>query len=367
MALTKIKLDILSAGLGNVYRGFEISATVWHHELLKSKNLRTRLLSGGSVKASKSVFCIGRTSKWSQFLKRLKLLNDGVKLEQFSFALGVAMVYLINKPDVVWTQEITVARTLKKIRKTLGLDFKIIFCDGAPVGYANAGQFDALVVLHEAAYLEALSKGADPEFTICIPHLCLSPELSLSKTEARAQLGLPLDKTIVLSVAAWNRNHKRIDYILEEARSFEDEYVFLFCGQPEKESDELKQFAADHHIPAIWKTYSQQELSIAYQAADIFVLASLNEGLGAVLIEAGLHGLPIICHPHDGGVFVLGASYSGLTDLSTPGRLQTHLRYFETLDRKQLGDATREAVASKFDKAKWKHTFESFVLKIYGN
>ncbi len=365
--MQKVKIDFLSAGLGNVYRGFEISALVWYSELKNSGTLQARLMSGGTHENSEQIFCIGRNSRLSNHLRKFKLLNDGVKLEQLSFALTLFLKYLNDKPDVVWTQEITVAKTLKRIRNLFGLNYKIFFCDGAPVGYKEASQFDALILLHKAAYTGAINQGADPNRTIYIPHLCLPPKSFISKTDARAKLGLPLDKKIVLSVAAWNRSHKRIDYILEEVKGFGDDYCFLFCGQPEKESAELQDLAREYKIPAIWKTYSQADLSIAYQAADIFVLASLNEGLGAVLIEAGLHKLPIICHHHDGGEFVLGENHEGLHDLSQQGNLKNAIvRLFQT-DFEAKGISFQNDILEKFDVPTWKNIFEEYVLKIYSS
>jgi len=57
-----------------------------------------------------------------------------------------------------------------------------------------------------------------------------------------------------------------------------------------------------------------------YRAADIFVLASLQEGFGRVYLEALMHGLPVIAHGHPVMEYVLGGlGYLG--DLSRRGEL----------------------------------------------
>jgi glycosyltransferase involved in cell wall biosynthesis len=64
----------------------------------------------------------------------------------------------------------------------------------------------------------------------------------------------------------------------------------------------------------------------AYAAADWFVLPSLSEGLGAVLIEAAAAGLGVYAHQMPPAAFILGADYPGLIDMGKPGELAERLR-----------------------------------------
>ncbi len=79
------------------------------------------------------------------------------------------------------------------------------------------------------------------------------------------------------------------------------------------------------------------ELADYYRAADLFVLASLQEGFGRVFLEALVHGLPVIAHDHPVMRFVLG-SEGTFGDLSKPGGLAT-------LIREKLGGEDSEADA----------------------
>jgi len=49
-----------------------------------------------------------------------------------------------------------------------------------------------------------------------------------------------------------------------------------------------------------------EQVSNYYQAADCFVLASLQEGFGRVYLEALMHGLPVIAHRHPVIEYVVG-------------------------------------------------------------
>jgi glycosyltransferase involved in cell wall biosynthesis len=55
-----------------------------------------------------------------------------------------------------------------------------------------------------------------------------------------------------------------------------------------------------------WLTLTPENVHRALYISDVFVLPSLSEGLPNALIEAVLAGLPVICHPHPGGKYILG-------------------------------------------------------------
>jgi glycosyltransferase involved in cell wall biosynthesis len=73
-----------------------------------------------------------------------------------------------------------------------------------------------------------------------------------------------------------------------------------------------------------WLTLSHEDVHGALYLSDVFVLPSLTEGLPNALVEAVLAGLPVICHPHPGGRYILRDDQS-LVDLSVPGALANRL------------------------------------------
>jgi 1,2-diacylglycerol 3-alpha-glucosyltransferase len=362
-----IKIAFLSAGLGNISRGFEISCCTWFDEVKSITDLDARLFSGGKIKTATHVWNWSRNGFVASFLRYFKLINDGCRLEQITFSFGFLFHLVFYSPHVIWLQEATLGNMLLKFRRIFGFKYELIFCDGAPVGHNFAKRFDYLVFLHQYALDDAISDGVDPNRCCVIPHLSLNADSSLDKHAARFKMNIAEDKFVIICVAAWNKHHKRIDYLLKEIASIESKKVMLLlCGQPEIDSDLLKKDATELGIDIQWHTLSQAELTNAYVASDLFVLPSLNEALGAVLIEAGLHGLPVICHPHQAGKFIFGKDYSGLTDLSEKGNLTKKILEFTNAGNiEDEGYKTKEIVSRKFNRQNLTADFVNYIKYIY--
>src|SRR5207248_1798095 len=137
-----------------------------------------------------------------------------------------------------------------------------------------------------------------------------SPRLpsEAERADLRRRLGLPTDRRIVMSAGAVNRQ-KRIDYLIDEVASLPDARPFLLItGQTEAETPALRRRALErlgsegHDI----RTVAPGAMPDHYRASDAFVLASLWESFGRVLVEAQSHGLPCLAHAHPVMEWVLG-------------------------------------------------------------
>ena len=372
----ELKIAFLSAGLGNIFRGFEISTSTWYNHIKLQKQISAKLFSGGKFPGASRIWNLPRNGKVAQILRITGVIHDGCRLEQLTYSFGFLLQLLVYKPDIIWLQEATLAKMLLKFRKAFKLKYRLMFCDGAPVGHDFAKQFDYQIYLHQFALQEALVAGTAAERCAVIPHICKEPDYAYTKSEARNALGVHERQFVLLCVAAWNIHHKRINYLLEEMANGLNDVLLLLCGQPENETPYLKRLAAELHINVRWHTFNQDDLGKAYRAADLFVLPSLNEGLGAVLVEAGLHGLPIICHPHKAAQFILGNEYSGFVDLSVKGNLYKKIKdctvvngiNIESAQMNRLsieGERTRRIVVEKFASKKLIQDFIDFLNKTY--
>jgi glycosyltransferase involved in cell wall biosynthesis len=364
-----VKIAFISAGLGNISRGFEISSCTWFHEIKKEENIKPRLFSGGKYKSATKVWNFPRNGHVASLLRAFKLIGDGCRLEQLTFSFGFLIHLIFYTPHVIWLQEATLANMLLKFRKLFKFKYRVMFCDGAPIGHHFAKRFDYLIFLHQYAMNDAICDGVDPDRCCIIPHLSYAADSKLNKPKARNILKISNDKFVIICVAAWNMHHKRIHYLLNEIAAIHSTGVMLIlCGQPEQETAHLKSEAARLRIDVQWHTLSQQELTIAYSASDLFVLPSLNEALGVVLIEAGIHGLPVICHPHQAGKFIFGENYSGLTNLAEQGNLSKKIdSLISSGAYKSEGLKTERIVSKRFDRQKLTGDFVSFIDHVFQN
>jgi glycosyltransferase involved in cell wall biosynthesis len=170
-----------------------------------------------------------------------------------------------------------------------------------------------------------------------------------SRRELRRKLGLPLDRPIILSVGWITAQQKRMDYLVDEVARLVSAVVAGVSPAKVKELQpaRLPPQVRDQSIPFLvmlgaMDEHSKPVLDLAraklgeenftarsvphdqvtnyYRAADLFALASLQEGFGRVFLEALIYGLPVIAHDHPVMRFVLGAE-GIFGDLSKEGAL----------------------------------------------
>lgn len=124
----------------------------------------------------------------------------------------------------------------------------------------------------------------------------------LSRTSARHKLNLPPDVPVLISVGGLveRKGFHRVIACLPSLRSKFCGIRYLVVGGPGPEgdwSDVLRQQVAQlglEHTVTFLGVVSPAELKVALSAADIFVLATRNEGWANVFLEAMACGLPVI-------------------------------------------------------------------------
>jgi glycosyltransferase involved in cell wall biosynthesis len=330
---TPIKLALISCGLGRVQRGFEITTSRWQAAISSDKRLDLKVFSGGAFPDAERVWNIPRNSLLDSPLGVFNILNEKRfwelcnRVEQASFGIGLFPRLLSWKPDVIWTKELPLGRLLLAIRKMFGLKYKIIFAQGGGLEPASYKDFDLIQHLYPDSYREAARFGIGEHKMLLLPN-CVSYETPPeSREQLRRNFGFRDNDWIVICVAAWNRYQKRLDYLIEEVAALGDpDAKLLLCGHPEAETRSLKALAAQKLGKNVrWFTLAPEDVHRALYLSDVFVLPSLSEGLSSALIEAVMAGLPVICHPHPGGEYVLEGGES-FVDLGRSGALSNQLR-----------------------------------------
>jgi len=116
------------------------------------------------------------------------------------------------------------------------------------------------------------------------------------KTEIRKQLGLPVDKKIILFSGKYVSKKQPMDLLQAYRLLNNDKTALVFLGDGELRN-EMEQYIGEHNLKYVYLTgfKNQSEVGKYFSAADIFVLPSgAGETWGLVVNEAMNFGLPVI-------------------------------------------------------------------------
>jgi glycosyltransferase involved in cell wall biosynthesis len=207
------------------------------------------------------------------------------------------------------------------------LKFKIIFANGDALEPPSYEDFDQIQHLYPDSFEKAVQSGIGEEKMHLLPNCVFYATPGESREQLRQQFGFHKEDYIIVCVAAWNRYQKRLDYLIREIAALRDPGVkLLLCGHPEAETKALKLLAAKELGTNVrWFTLAPEDIHRALYISNVFVLPSLSEGLPNALIEAVMAELPVICHPHPGGKYILEDD-QWFADLSIKGALANRLR-----------------------------------------
>jgi 1,2-diacylglycerol 3-alpha-glucosyltransferase len=364
----RVRVLLACSGLEHAHRGYESLARECFERLKDHSLLDIRLIKGSGPDGDRerSVPSLKRHQLATKALGR-GWRGDAVGTEQLAFGLSVLPDVRRWKPDVIYFSEWYTGVMLDKLRRLVAHEFALVLSNGS-MGDTGFEPFDR-VHQHTAPALEwVLRRGADPQRHILLPVAFEVPETVPTADERSAlrdRLGLPHGRTIVTSVAALNRWHKRLDYVIEEIAGMPEPRPFLLLvGQPEPETAGLVELAqarlgAEGHSI---RTVPRPEVDDLLRASDFFVLASFAEGLPRGLMEAMAHGLLCIAHDYSVAHFALG-EHGVLADLAQPGALAGLIRANE-----ESWDADRAAERQRFvyDNFSWDRLAPQYVEMLHG-
>ncbi len=117
------------------------------------------------------------------------------------------------------------------------------------------------------------------------------------RQEARNEFGLS-DSTLVVGTVGRLSVQKNPDGIIEIIKKLRDraqDFKFLWIGRGELEEYIVSKIKAEGLEDYVIMTGVRNDVHRLYQAMDVFILPSIYEGLGNVLIEAQAAGLPSFC------------------------------------------------------------------------
>jgi len=337
-----INVFIVCTGLGHINRGYESFTRECFDALKDTTEFKLYLIKGGGKSIGNEITLpnLPRRKKAAQFFSKL-FPTDAYTIEQFTFCLSMLPLILIKKPAAIYYSDFTLGTYLWHLRKHLKFKYKLLFSNGAPNGPPFKTEDHVQQLL--PVYLEqAILEGAPAFMQTLLPYgfnINIDERLnSISKKEViRKRLGFASSQKVILSVGAVNKHHKRMDYIIEEVAKLGNDYFLVILGQFEAETPELSEMATVQ-LPGRFTiaNVSYEQVKDYYVASDYFVLASLNEGFGRVLIEALSYGLPCIVHDYINAKQVLG-NYGTYLNMKNKGELaQYFTKETVAIDKEKL-------------------------------
>jgi 1,2-diacylglycerol 3-alpha-glucosyltransferase len=327
-----MKVALVSTGLGRVTRGFEsFTDSLFQSLRLFTPHLDVTLFQGGAEGGDRRIVV---PNMHRQDVPSRWLGNEGGNLlEKRSFALALYPLLRKDGFDIIHYNELTMGSALFHLRRLFGGTYKLLYCNGAPsppIHYHHRCDFAQM--LHGPMYEDALRSGIAKSRLFLVPYGVdakrYAPRESAAQWAARRDLGVPENARVVLTVAALNRCHKRIDYLIDEIARLDPTVWLVAAGQRTNETPSLEKEAA-HRLPGRFRfvTWPQDRMHLLYGVANAFALCSLSEGFGLVTVEAMLSSIPVLVH--DARVFhwIAGDSPVNFVNMAQPGALAEALAH----------------------------------------
>ena len=121
------------------------------------------------------------------------------------------------------------------------------------------------------------------------------PDFSLSKEEAKTEMGMPLDKTILTCVGRLH-DQKNHEVIVKAMKHLSGALLYLGGDGPLKDDivSLMKAEGVEDKVVMLGDL-DRDQVRLLLRASDVFLIPSKYEGLSNSLLEAMSYGLPIIC------------------------------------------------------------------------
>ena len=360
-----MRIALLSSGLGHVTRGIE----GWTRNLgayLTEQGLDVTVFKG-SGKADGCeipVRCLRRKDGVNQFLLKYRPKSfwrfgfaNNYTLEQVTFSFGVFLTILLGKYDVLHTKDPITAIFFQRCRNLRLIKSKIILGHGTEEPFEFLKKLD--YVQHLAPYhqQEAEENGVVSKKAFAVGNFVFTSRFQPGKDDDfRREIGIPNNAFVVLSSAAINKWHKRIDYLISEVKKIKAENIYLVvAGNSNEETAEVvqmgKEMLGDKMI--FLKDFSCDDMPKVYKIADIFALCSLKDMMPNALLEALASGLPSLVHQYPVEEWIIGDGGTAI-DMSKEGELASWIfKYLnDKLYRNKKSDLARKQAVDNFSREK---------------
>lgn len=311
-----------------------------------------------------------RDGSLCRFLARFR--GDALYWEYMLF--GIAFVarsfFLRTRFDTVSCIEPMVAKVVSRLRGLLPGRPRITFTHGVwmePPNYVNLGDCIHEVNVENYERMQAhLSASGVVKELVCIPHFIEQTDgRGNQPPPSRSSLGIST-RFVVLAVGVIDSDHKRTDHVIRELATLGNDWTLLACGAP-KGDDGQRVVSLGHQLLGsrfVHLSLPRRDIWKAYAVADYFVLGSLNEGFGLVLLEAARASLPVLAHDRRLFQWILG-NEEACVPMDVPGALAARLLSLsrDPARAKALGLQLRARLHERFT---WEHLGTPYLWMLDG-
>lgn len=364
-----LRICVASSGLGHVLRGIES----WAFELgmaLAQRGARVFLCKGAAPARAdfeRVIPCWTRDSKaarrvlqWIPNPLGWRIgLGAGYDVEQTSFALNLIRFLRRERIDILHLQDPRVAIMIQRAARAGIVRTRTILNHGTeePLEFLKKIDF----VQHGAPWHQQTAKaaGAWKESWTMIPNFVDTGKYFPGNCpQLRQQFDIPPSALVALVSSAIKKQHKRIDYIVNEfahvRQQFPDkDWWLVVAGSRSGETDELITLAhrclGAHVRFAI--DFPADRMPELYRMADFLIHASLMEMMPMALLEATASGLPCLHHQHPVMEWIVASGGQAL-DMQKPGALAEAIigLNLDQRRRAELSAAARWRCTAQFDR-----------------
>jgi len=185
-----------------------------------------------------------------------------------------------------------------------------------------------------------------------------------SSNDVRKSLGIKCDDIVLLSVGELNKNKNHGVVIKALSRLKKKNIYYIIVGKGKLEA-RLKQLAVEENVASRVKIVGfQDDIKAYYEAADIYVLPSIREGLNVSLMEAMACGLPCIVGDIRGNKDLIDVGEGGyLFDVTSVEDLAGKIKKLLNENRYYYGTYNLKKI-QKFDVKVTMKTLKSTYLEI---
>lgn len=328
------KILIPCQGLEHVQRGFESFARELFDSFEGDSNVILAKASGRPAPNEVVLRSLSKEHKILSWLpRRCNSRYRQLQIESMTFAVSMIPLLLREDFDVIHFSERELGACLLKIKSWFGLRARLLLSNGAPWPPEDCNRFEFIHQVSPAHQDACLQAGVPRDRQFLVPYGFQAEKFkrpaSHDRSSARRQLGLSHDDFVILSLAALNQSHKRIDWLIDEFASLPPELngKLLLVGNREQETPEIEAHAARVLRPDsyIIRQVPHQEVPGLLWCSDAMVQCSLDEGFGRTLVEAMLAEVPLLVHPHPTARYLVKAGES-FCNMEEKGALAGALR-----------------------------------------